>query len=78
MLFIITYLLGEVSLASVTVDEDLEKQSINPALSFSCDDGDTSQQVHFCESEDLADLGSISRESKQSGEPFIVAEPDEC
>jgi hypothetical protein len=52
-------------MASMSADE-LDTQSIDPALTFSADED---QRVHFGGSQEIAEVGSVSRESKMSEEP---------
>jgi hypothetical protein len=53
-------------MASMSADELDTTQSIDPAMNSSADE---EPRVRFGESEDIAEVGSVSRESKMSEEP---------
>lgn len=53
-------------MGSMSFEEEMERQSINPAHTFSSEDEERMQHVHFGSGEEIAEVGSISRESKQS------------
>lgn len=50
-------------MGSMSAEEEMERQSINPAHTFSTDDEDLRHE-QFGSSEEIAEVGSISRESK--------------